>query len=187
MARINLLPWREAERKKRQQEFGFMVLGGVLLTGLAIFGIHMQFESMITAQKQRNSFLKQEIKQVERQIREIQELEQTKENLLARMNVIQELQSSRPQIVHLFDEVVTVLPDGLYLTSITQRENSVELSGQAQSNARVSSLMRNIDDSEWLNLPTLDFIESKEQTGTGYSEFKLTAKQVVANAGEEQQ
>ncbi len=187
MARINLLPWREAERKKRQQEFGLMVLGGVLLTGLAIFGIHMQFESMISAQGQRNTFLKQEIKTVERQIREIKELDKTKQNLLARMNVIQELQSSRPQIVHLFDEVVTVLPDGLYLKSITQEGNSVAFAGQAQSNARVSSLMRNIDDSEWLNLPTLDLIESKEETGTGYSHFKLTAKQVVANSGEEQQ
>ena len=103
------------------------------------------------------------------------------------MIVIQELQSSRPQIVHLFDEVTTVLPDGLYLTAITQTGNSVEFAGQAQSNARVSSLMRNIDDSEWLNAPTLDFIESKEKTGTGYSQFKLTAKQVVATAGEEQQ
>jgi type IV pilus assembly protein PilN len=103
------------------------------------------------------------------------------------MNVIQELQSSRPQIVHLFDEVVTVLPDGLYLTSITQEGNRVAFVGQAQSNARVSSLMRNIDDSEWLNLPTLDLIESKEKTGTGYSHFKLTAKQEVANAGEDQQ
>lgn len=187
MARINLLPWREAERKKRQQEFGFMVLGGVLLTGLAILGIHMQYESMITAQNQRNSFLKQEIEVVERQIREIKELDKTKQNLLARMNVIQELQSSRPQIVHLFDEVVTVLPDGLYLSALTQTGNSVAFAGQAQSNARVSAMMRNIDDSEWLNEPSLDFIESKEKTGTGYSHFQLTAKQVVAKAGEEQQ
>ena len=164
-----------------------MVLGGVLLTGLAILGIHMQYESMITAQNQRNSFLKQEIAVVERQIREIKELDKTKQNLLARMNVIQELQSSRPQIVHLFDEVVAVLPDGLYLTEVTQEANRVGFTGQAQSNARVSSMMRNIDDSEWLSQPTLDFIESKEKTGTGYSHFKLTAKQVVTNAGEEQQ
>jgi type IV pilus assembly protein PilN len=187
MARINLLPWREAERKKRQQEFGLMVLAGVLLTGLAILAIHMQFESMVTAQNQRNTFLKQEIAVVERQIREIKELDKTKQNLLARMNVIQELQSSRPQIVHLFDEVVSVLPDGLYLTTITQKGNSVAFAGQAQSNARVSSMMRNIDDSEWLNMPSLDFIESKEKTGTGYSHFQLTVKQVVATAGEEQQ
>lgn len=184
MARINLLPWREAERKKRQQEFGLMVLGGVLLTGLAVFGIHMQIESMITAQHQRNSFLEKEIRMVERQIREIQDLDKTKQNLLARMNVIQELQSSRPQIVHLFDEVVTVLPDGVYLTSLNQQGNKVSFTGQAQSNARVSSLMRSIDDSEWLNGPTLNLIESKEKTGTGYSHFELTAKQ-VAQSGEE--
>jgi type IV pilus assembly protein PilN len=183
MARINLLPWREAERKQRQQEFGLMVLAGVLLTGLAIFGIHMQFESMIKAQNQRNSFLKKEIAKVERQIMEIENLDKTRQKLEDRIKVIQELQSSRPQIVHLFDDVVTVLPDGVYLSSLTQKGNSVTFQGQAQSNARVSSMMRNIDDSEWLNRPKLDYIESKEKTGTGYSHFKLTAKQ-VAQSGE---
>jgi type IV pilus assembly protein PilN len=185
MARINLLPWREAERKKRQQEFGMMVLGGVLLTGLAVFGIHMQFQSMITAQNQRNAYLKKEIQTVEQQIREIQELDKTKQNLLARMNVIQELQSSRPQIVHLFDEVVSILPDGVYLTALNQEGAQVSFEGQAQSNARVSSMMRSIDDSEWLSTPKLNLIESKEKTGTGYSHFKLTASQVVT-AGEEE-
>jgi type IV pilus assembly protein PilN len=183
MARINLLPWREAERKKRQQEFGMLLLGGALLTGLAVFGIHMQFQSMIQAQNQRNDYLKNEIKIVEQQIREIEELDRTKQNLLARMNVIQELQSSRPQIVHLFDEVVTIMPGGVYLNELTQQGNNVAFEGQAQSNARVSAMMRNIDDSEWLNSPKLEFIESKEKTGTGYSHFKLTASQVVM-AGE---
>ena len=179
MARINLLPWREAERKKRQQEFGLMVLGAVLLTGLAVFGIHMQFQSMIQAQNQRNEFLKSEIQKVEREIREIEDLDRTKQNLLARMNVIQELQSSRPQIVHLFDEMVSMLPDGVYLTSVNQKGSNLTFEGKAQSNARVSSLMRNIDDSEWLSNPKLDVIESKEKTGTGYSHFKLTASQIV--------
>lgn len=184
MARINLLPWREAERKRRQQEFGMMVLFGVLMTGLAIFGIHMQFGSMIEAQNQRNNFLSREIEKVEQQIREIRELDRTKQNLLARMNVIQELQSSRPQIVHLFDEVVSIMPEGVYLTSVKQNGNKVAFEGQAQSNARVSSMMRSIDDSEWLSNPTLDFIQSKEKTGTGYSHFKLSAMQ-VAQSGEE--
>ncbi len=184
MARINLLPWREAERKRRQQEFGLMVLGGVLLTGLAIFGIHMQFESMVQAQNQRNAYLKQEIAVVERQIREIQDLDKTKQNLLNRMEVIQALQSSRPQIVHLFDEVVSVLPDGVFLTSLKQDGNRVAFEGEAQSNARVSSMMRSIDDSEWLENPKLELIESKEKTGTGYSHFKLTAGQ-YSPAGEE--
>lgn len=184
MARINLLPWREAERKKRQQEFGMMVLGGVLLTGLAVFGIHMQFQSMIAAQNQRNAYLEKEIQLVEQQIREIQELDKTKQNLLARMNVIQELQSSRPQIVHLFDEVVSILPDGVYLTSLKQSGTNLAFEGQAQSNARVSSMMRGIDDSEWLSNPKLNLIQSKEKTGTGYSHFKLSASQ-IAKAGEE--
>jgi type IV pilus assembly protein PilN len=138
---------------------------------------------MIKAQNQRNSFLKKEIAKVERQIMEIENLDKTRQKLEDRIKVIQELQSSRPQIVHLFDDVVTVLPDGVYLSSLTQKGNSVTFQGQAQSNARVSSMMRNIDDSEWLNRPKLDYIESKEKTGTGYSHFKLTAKQ-VAQSGE---
>ena len=161
------------------------VVFGVLLAGLAVLGIHMQFESMITSQKQRNAYLEQEIKTVEQQIREIQELDKTKQNLLARMNVIQELQSSRPQIVHLFDEVVSIMPDGVYLTALIQDGNKVAFEGQAQSNARVSSMMRSIDDSEWLSKPTLDYIESKKKTGTGYSHFKLSAVQVVQSGEEE--
>ena len=184
MARINLLPWREAARKKRQQEFGMMILGGVLFSCLAVVGIHMQVASQITAQNSRNTYLEQEIQVVERQIREIQELDKTKQNLIARMNVIQDLQSSRPQVVHLFDEIVSTLPEGVYLTQVVQSGNKVSLEGQAQSNARVSSLMRNIDDSEWLGMPKLDVIESKEKTGTGYSHFKLTASQ-ISMVGEE--
>jgi type IV pilus assembly protein PilN len=181
MARINLLPWREAERKERQKEFGMMVLAGVVLSALAVYGVNSIIQSQIEAQNQRNNFLKQEIKAVEKQISEIRDLDKTKQNLLARMNIIQELQSSRPQIVHLFDEVVSTLPMGVYLDKINQMGNKVTFEGQAQSNARVSSMMRNIDNSEWLENPTLDFIESKEKTGTGYSHFKLTVKQASQN------
>ena len=178
MARINLLPWREAERKKRQQEFGLLVLAGVLITVVALVAAHMQIESMIQAQNQRNAYLEREIAVVERQISEIRDLGKTKASLLARMNIIQELQSSRPQIVHLFDEVVTTLPDGVFLDRIEQSGTKVVMVGQAQSNARVSSFMRNIEDSVWLGQPRLDFIESKEATGTGLSHFKLTASQI---------
>ncbi|MCU7814533.1 MAG: PilN domain-containing protein [Candidatus Thiodiazotropha sp. (ex Lucinoma kastoroae)] len=177
MARINLLPWREAERKERQKEFGLMVLAGALLSAFVVFGIHLLFQSQIEAQNQRNAYLQREIDAVEKQIREIRDLDKTKQNLLARMNIIQELQGSRPQIVHLFDEIVTRLPDGVYLDQVNQKGNAVTFVGQAQSNARVSSMMRNIDDSEWLENPALVFIESKEKTGTGYSHFQLTVKQ----------
>jgi type IV pilus assembly protein PilN len=178
MARINLLPWREAERKKRQQEFGMMVLFGVVITLLLLVGAHMQIESQIDAQAQRNAYLKKEIAIVEHQIAEIKDLSKTKASLLARMNIIQELQSSRPQIVHLFDEVVSTLPDGVFLDSINQSGTRVEIAGQAQSNARVSAFMRNIENSAWLANPRLDVIESKESTGTGLSHFKLTASQI---------
>jgi type IV pilus assembly protein PilN len=186
MARINLLPWREAERKERQKEFGLMVLAGALLSAFVVFGVHQLIQGQIGAQKTRNDFLQKEISLVEKQIREIQDLDKTKQNLLARMNIIQELQSSRPQIVHLFDEIVTTLPDGVFLDQIEQKGPSVTFTGQAQSNARVSSMMRNIDDSEWLDKPALVFIESKEKTGTGYSLFKLMVKQTSQNAEAEE-
>ncbi|MBT3047117.1 MAG: PilN domain-containing protein [Candidatus Thiodiazotropha sp.] len=186
MARINLLPWREAERKERQKEFGLMVLAGALLAAFVVFGIHQLIQSQIGAQNARNDFLQDEIKAVEKEIREIQDLDKTKQNLLDRMNIIQELQSSRPQIVHLFDEVVTTLPDGVFLDEIEQQGALVTFSGQAQSNARVSSMMRNVDDSEWLERPALVFIESKEKTGTGYSNFKLMVKQTSQNAEAEE-
>jgi type IV pilus assembly protein PilN len=182
MARINLLPWREAKRKERQKEFGMMVAGGALVSILLVYGAHQIIESQIMAQETRNSYLESEIKAVEKQISEIRDLEKTKDNLIARMNIIQELQSSRPQIVHLFDEIVATLPDGVFLDEVDQAGSKVAISGQAQSNARVSAMMRNIAASEWMETPTLDFIESKEKTGTGYSHFKLTVKQASPNA-----
>jgi type IV pilus assembly protein PilN len=186
MARINLLPWREAERKERQKEFGLMVLAGALAAGFVVFGVHQLIQSQINAQHTRNNYLQKEIAAVEKEIREIEDLDKTKQNLLARMNIIQELQSSRPQIVHLFDEVVTTLPDGVFLDNIQQQGNKVTFSGQAQSNARVSSMMRNIHDSEWLEKPALVFIESKEKTGTGYNQFQLMVKQTSQNAEAEE-
>ncbi|MET0027750.1 MAG: PilN domain-containing protein [Candidatus Thiodiazotropha sp.] len=186
MARINLLPWREAERKERQKEFGLMVAAGAVVSALLVYGANQIIEGQITAQETRNNYLATEIKSVEKQISEIRDLEKTKENLIARMNIIQELQSSRPQIVHLFDEIVATLPDGVFLDEVSQTGSRVAFSGQAQSNARVSAMMRNIDASEWLERPTLDYIESKEKTGTGYSHFKLTVKQTSQKAEVEQ-
>ncbi|RDH88313.1 MAG: pilus assembly protein PilN [endosymbiont of Seepiophila jonesi] len=189
MARINLLPWREAERTKRKREFGFMILGGVIVTIAAIFFMHMHMhmdmdmESLISAQGRRNAYLQQEIDVVKQQIREIRDLGKTKAGLLARMDIIQQLQSSRPQIVHLFDELVATLPDGVHLTSVKQNGALVSVAGRAQSNARVSAYMRNIERSEWLGNPRLDVIENKEATGTGMSHFKLTAKQLASGGG----
>ena len=184
MARINLLPWREAERKRRQQEFLVMILTSIVVTSLGLVAGHMQIEREIDAQVLRNEYLQKEIDVVERQILEIRDLGKTKTSLLARMNIIQELQSSRPQVVHLFDEIVSTLPEGVFLEAIVQNGNKVELSGKAQSNARVSAFMRNIENSEWLGKPKLEFIESKEATGSGLSEFKLIVDQ-ISRVGED--
>ena len=186
MARINLLPWREAERNRKQREFGFMIGGGVLLTLLVIIAVHTHINGLINGQNQRNSLLDREIAKMDQQIEEIKDLETTKDRLLTRMDIIQQLQSSRPQIVHLFDELVSTLPVGVYLTKVLQQGSGVALSGRAQSNARVSAYMRNIDNSAWLAKPNLKVIENKAQTGTGLSHFELMATQITPSSEEKQ-
>ena len=178
MAKINLLPWREELRKKHLQDFLMMMLFGVILTGAVMGGWHFYNEGSITHQFNRNNYIKREISAVDERIREIQELEKTKAQLLSRMNVITQLQGSRPQIVRLMDEIVTTLPEGVFLTSVKQTGGIVNFDGRAQSNARVSSYMRNIEDTKWLNKPILKVIENKDKTGTGFSHFSLLATQV---------
>lgn len=177
MARINLLPWREAERRRRQREFIIatgVAVGLVLLIGV---GVRFHFQALIDGQKKRNSLLDQEIVALNVRIRQIEKLEKTKADLLARMNIIQQLQESRPEIVHLFDELVVSVPDGVFVTQVSQSGNRVEVKGRAQSNARVSAFMRNVHASRWINDPQLLVIENKDQTGTGLSHFRLSFTQ----------
>ncbi len=186
MARINLLPWREAERKHRQREFASaagLALAATVLLGLAV---HVQIEATIAAQQERNQYLQSQIAALDVQIKRIQDLDATKANLIARMNVIQSLQKSRPEVVHLFDELVITVPEGIFLTKVEQSGKSVIVEGQAQSNARVSSFMRNIEASAWVGDPSLQLIENKDQTGTGLSRFRLRFDQrPVGDAGED--
>ncbi|WP_428608859.1 PilN domain-containing protein [Sedimenticola sp.] len=178
MAHINLLPWRENLRKKRQKDFGMAVLLALILAGAACGGVHFYIEDMISHQENRNNYLGQEIAIVDKKIKEIKELEKQKAQLIARMNVIQSLQGSRPQIVHLFDELVTTIPDGTHLTKLEQKGGAITLNGIAESNARVSAYMRNIESSSWLGGPALQVITSTEKSkGT----FILTAKQIDRN------
>ncbi len=181
MARINLLPWREKLRKQRQREFGVMTLGALLITLLGLGYWHWYNQGLIDHQNNRNRFLENEITLVDKEIREIRELEATRQKLISRMKVIEDLQVSRPQIVHLFDEMVTVLPDGAYLTQASQRGRNLVLQGRAQSNARVSTFMRNIDASPWLQGPKLGIIENseKDREKSAGSSFRLDLKQVV--------
>jgi len=183
MAHINLLPWRENLRKQRKREFYLQLLGAVVVALLALVLWHIQVVEQIEHQKNRNAFLKAEIAKVDRKIREIKSLEKRRAELVARMNVIQQLQVSRPQVVHLFDELVKTIPDGAYLDSLVQKGSSVTLEGWAQSNARVSAYMRAIDRSRWIKDADLKIIQSddKKKTLAGMSRFKLAAKQANPN------
>jgi type IV pilus assembly protein PilN len=177
MARINLLPWREAERKRHQREFASTTAASLVVAILLAMATHFYVEGLIEAQQGRNKFLETEIAALDLKIKKIQELEATKAKLIARMNIIAQLQESRPEVVHLFDELAVTIPDGVYLTRAEQTGRSVIVEGQAQSNARVSSLMRNIEASPWISNPSLKLIENKDQTGTGLSRFNLRFEQ----------
>jgi type IV pilus assembly protein PilN len=177
MPRINLLPWREAERKRKRQEF-FLSLGAAAATaGLVMLLGQWQFSSSIQHQRDRNDYLNREIAQLDKQIEEINGLDKQKQRLLARMEIIETLQRSRPEIVHVFDEIVRIMPEGVYLTYLKQTGVKFELRGIAQSSTRVSSLMRNIDASQWLADPTLQIVETRAKEASGGASFTLFANQ----------
>jgi type IV pilus assembly protein PilN len=177
MAKINLLPWREELRKQKQREFVISAAGGALVALLIVLLAHFHIDGLIDNQKQRNDYMQQQIAILDKRIGRIRELEKMKADLLARMNVIQELQRSRPESVHLMDELVRTLPDGVYLDHFTQKGRSLEMSGVAQSNARVSDYMRNIDASEWLTGPRLDVIKTTEVNRTRLANFSMRSSQ----------
>lgn len=177
MAKINLLPWREELRKQKQREFIIMASGGAIVAALIVLMAHFHINGLIENQNQRNAFLKSQITLLDKRIGRINELEKMKADLLARMNVIQELQRSRPESVHLMDELVRTLPDGVYLKTFTQKGRSLAMTGVAQSNARVSDYMRNIDASEWLTAPHLDQIKTTEVNRTRVANFSLRGSQ----------
>lgn len=176
MPRINLVPWREAERKRRRQEFGAGAIGALLFAGVIAFLINWQMQSAIDHQNERNAYLNSEIAKLDKQITEILDLEQQKQRLKARIEVIEQLERSRPEIVHVFDQLVRTLPDGVYLTEIKQTDRRIQLKGMAQSSTRVASYMRNLDSSEWLGDPALHILETKGATDAG-SEFTLNVVQ----------
>ena len=176
MPRINLIPWREAERKQKRQEFAVGAFAAVILAGVIAFAVNWQMQSAIDHQAERNQYLKDEIAKLDKQIAEILDLEQQKQRLSARIQVIEQLERSRAEIVHLFDQLVRTLPDGIYLTSIKQTDRKIQVKGIAQSSTRVSNYMRNIDSSDWLSDPSLDILETKGAGDSG-SEFTLNAMQ----------
>ncbi len=164
MARINLLPWRAERRRQRKQQFN-MMLGVAALAGLVLSGlIWLYYSGQISGQRERNDFLKGQITELDRQIAEIKELDEKKADLLRRKQAIEELQSNRYQMVHLFDSVVRTLPDGIVLTQLKQEGEMLTIDGRSESNARVAMYMRNIEGSGWMTSPEVNVIENAPAT-----------------------
>jgi type IV pilus assembly protein PilN len=179
MARINLLPWRAERRKLRQKEFmtmlGLSAAAGVVLW----FLINTYYNNQISGQNDRNTYLHDQITQVDKQITEIDQLDKKKSKLLARKRVIEQLQANRSQMVHLFDSLVRTIPDGVILTSIKQDGDKLTLEGRSQSNARVSTYMRNLEGSGWMTKPDLSIIEAK--AGDPALPYTFTLSVLLAN------
>jgi len=175
--RINLLPWREMRRREHDRRLLSLSIGAWVLTGLVVFYAQWHMSSLIQYQNKRNQYLQSEIAKLDKQIKEINEIKQRKAALLARMEVIQRLQRDRTQIVHVFDDLVRKLPKGVYLTSVSKVANTITLNGYAQSNARISSLMNNLDSSDWFANPNLEIINVTPQGGSRVSKFTLRVTQ----------
>jgi len=182
MARINLLPWRAERRRLRQKEFGVMLGASALGAALLAFLIVGYHKAQIEGQNERNAYVKDQITQVDAKIKEIEELDKKKARLLARKQVIEQLQANRSQMVHLFDSLVRTIPDGVTLTSIRQAGDVLTLEGRSQSNARVSTYMRNLEGSGWMTGPDLSVIEARgDNKGLPYM-FNLKVKLANPNA-----
>ena len=174
MIRINLLPHRAERRRARKIQFIALsvisLIAGVLLIGF----VHAVIGAKISYQERRNTYLKQEITILDKQIEEIKKLREQTASLLARKNVVEGLQSTRADVVHLLDQMLRILPDGVYIKSLKQTGSTINMAGYAQSNARVSTLMRAVEDSPWLDTPVLVEVHAASVGGARVSEFTLT-------------
>ena len=176
MIRINLLPHRAEKRKAQHIQFIAFSVIAVILGAFIVGFVHVTIMAQIDNQERRNAYLTKEIAVLDKQIDEIKKLREQTKSLLARKNVVENLQSTRADVVHLMDQMLRILPDGVYLKSLKQTGNTISIVGYAQSNARVSTLMRSIDDSPWLESPTLVVISAQSVAGVRLSEFSLTFK-----------
>ncbi|MHB0926720.1 MAG: PilN domain-containing protein [Gallionellaceae bacterium] len=174
MIRINLLPHRAEKRRARQVQFAALCVISVVLGALLVGFVHAAISSQISYQERRNAYLKQETEVLDKQIAEIKKLREQTQSLLARKDAVEKLQSDRSDVVHLLDQMLRILPDGVYLKSLKQTGNKINVVGYAQSNARISTLMRAIEDSPWLDSPALVEIHASSAGGTRVSEFTLT-------------
>ena len=173
MANINLLPWREEQRQERQRQF-VSVLGLVAVLGVVfMYAVYTVFENKLDNQRERNQYLQTEIRKLDSKIKEIEALEKERQQLVERMTLIQDLQKSRPQIVHVFDQIVVHLPQGINLASLKRTKDTLVFNGVAESTPRISKFMRNLDTSEWLKVQSLDDIAEDKDSGANRKNFTL--------------
>ena len=186
MPRINLLPWRAELRAKRKKDVLAAVVGAVVIGGALSFGGKMLVKSWTGAQENRNGILRTKIEELDRQIEEINALDAQKSRLIARMEIIDRLQRARPEAVHLIDELVDTLPEGVYLTEVRQADQRIEIKGSAQSSTRVSALMRNVDGSDWLTQPQLEVVETVANGPARDASFTIFASQIAMSDEDEE-
>jgi type IV pilus assembly protein PilN len=180
MARINLLPWREQLREERKQQFLVSMAGVFVLACALVFLGDQYLNAEIDNQTARNEFLKKEISVLDARIKEISELKTRRQQLLERMKIIQDLQGNRSIIARVFDQLVRTLPDGVYFSSLKMAGHNIDIHGAAESNNRVSSLMRNLAGSEWLASPNLSEVKATSSGGVDQAnEFTLSVQQVT--------
>ena len=176
MAKINLLPWREERRQEQKKEFLVTTaLVALLSAGLVLLGDRI-VNGQIQYQQSRNGYLQQHIRELDKKVAEIRELQKRRNQLIDRMRVIQELQGNRPIIVRIMDQIVRTIPDGVFYTNLSTKGGSISINGIAESNNRVSSLMRRLDGSDWLANPNLDKVNAASQYGDQATTFNLVVK-----------
>lgn len=174
--RINLLPHRELKRAARKREFVFVAAGTVIFALATAFLAHTILAGMVESQLNKNKFLKSEIAKVDKEIEEIQRLKEQTAALLARKQIVETLQANRTEAVHLLDQLVRQLPDGIYLKSVKQNVDKINLTGYAQSNARIATLMRNLDTSPWLTKAELVETKAVQLNNLRVNEFSLNVQ-----------
>jgi type IV pilus assembly protein PilN len=186
MAHINLLPWREARREELKRAFlsilGLVVAAAVVVTMAADRFVNAQIDN----QKARNDYISKNIRELDKQVEEIRDLQRKRNQLIDRMRVIQELQGNRPIIVRVLDQLVRTVPDGVFYTSVTSKQNSITINGVAESNNRVSSLMRRLDASDWLQNPNLDAVRAAPAYGDQANTFDLSVQVSLPDKDKEQ-
>ena len=185
MAKINLRPWREELRAEKQKRFVTTLLGAAIVAAGLVFLWKTDMDNRIAYQESRNDYIEAASRKLDSQIAEIKELRKRREELLARMEVIQDLQGKRPVIVRVFDELVRTLPEGLFYTDLAKRNDRLSIEGMAESNSRISTLMRNFERSEWFTNPNLTSVAAADSRRDGYSSFNLSVSQTTPEPEEE--